>query len=192
MSLAEARAEVEATTPTWKEREASLKARMADTEAQLRARYAAKEAELKERFSAAAPNEGYTPRMGELRQQSVELAKQLVREPGGSLSCVREGVGNSGNRIRSRCRKPLRVGRILSEGSSLSPAKGLHHQRSSSHAMVPLSDASPHPEGRRASEGSSKFGHLWTGGVLHRTHAACCRANHPPRTLEHPPSGRRD
>ena len=36
---------------------------------------------------------------------------------------------------------------ILSEGSSLSPGKRLHRQRSSRHAMVPLSDASPHPEG---------------------------------------------
>jgi hypothetical protein len=36
---------------------------------------------------------------------------------------------------------------VLSEGSSLSPGKGLHHQRSSRHAMVPLSDTSPHPEG---------------------------------------------
>ena len=33
------------------------------------------EAELKERYAAA---EGFTPRMGELRQQSVELAKQLT------------------------------------------------------------------------------------------------------------------
>jgi hypothetical protein len=40
----------------------------------------------------------------------------------------------------------LRV-EILSEGSSLSPGKRLHHQRSSRHAMVPLSDTSPHPEG---------------------------------------------
>jgi hypothetical protein len=40
---------------------------------------------------------------------------------------------------------------ILSEGSSLSPGKGSHHQRSSRHAMVPLSDASPHPEGGKAS-----------------------------------------
>jgi hypothetical protein len=30
---------------------------------------------------------------------------------------------------------------------SLSPGKRLHHQRSSRHAMVPLSDTSPHPEG---------------------------------------------
>jgi hypothetical protein len=37
------------------------------------------------------------------------------------------------------------------KGSSLSPGKGLHHQRSSGHAMVPLSDASPHPEGGKAS-----------------------------------------
>ena len=40
---------------------------------------------------------------------------------------------------------------ILSEGSALSPGKRLHHQRSSRHAMVPLSDTSPHPEGRKAS-----------------------------------------
>ena len=40
----------------------------------------------------------------------------------------------------------LRV-EILSERSSLSPGKRLHHQRSSRHAMVPLSDTSPHPEG---------------------------------------------
>jgi hypothetical protein len=36
---------------------------------------------------------------------------------------------------------------ILSERSSLSPGKRLHHQRSSRHAMVPLSDTSPHPGG---------------------------------------------
>jgi hypothetical protein len=36
---------------------------------------------------------------------------------------------------------------LLSEGSSLSPGKRLHHQRSSRHAMVPLSDTSPHPGG---------------------------------------------
>ena len=37
---------------------------------------------------------------------------------------------------------------IIEEGSSLpSPGKWLHHQRSSRHAMVPLSDTSPHPEG---------------------------------------------
>jgi hypothetical protein len=35
----------------------------------------------------------------------------------------------------------------LSEGSFLSPGKRLHHQRSSRHAMVPLSDTSPRPEG---------------------------------------------
>jgi hypothetical protein len=34
---------------------------------------------------------------------------------------------------------------------SISPRKGLHHQRSSRHAMVPLSDTSPHPEGWKAS-----------------------------------------
>jgi hypothetical protein len=49
---------------------------------------------------------------------------------------------------------------ILSEGSSLSPGKRLHHQRSSIHAMVPLSDTSPHPEG------SSKFG-ISVTRVLH-------------------------
>jgi hypothetical protein len=37
------------------------------------------------------------------------------------------------------------------EVASLSPGKGLHHQRSSRHAMVPLSDTSPHPEGGEAS-----------------------------------------
>jgi hypothetical protein len=37
--------------------------------------------------------------------------------------------------------------RILSERSSRSPGKRLHHQRNSRHAMVPLSDTSPHPEG---------------------------------------------
>jgi hypothetical protein len=36
---------------------------------------------------------------------------------------------------------------ILSEGSSLSPGKRLHHLRGSRHAMVPLSDTCPHPEG---------------------------------------------
>jgi hypothetical protein len=36
---------------------------------------------------------------------------------------------------------------IRSERSSLSPGKRLHHQRSSRHAMVPLSDTSPHPGG---------------------------------------------
>ena len=36
---------------------------------------------------------------------------------------------------------------LLSEGSSLSPGKRLHHQRSSRHAMVSLSDTSPHPGG---------------------------------------------
>jgi hypothetical protein len=36
---------------------------------------------------------------------------------------------------------------FLSEGSSLSPGKRLHHQRSSRHAMEPLSDTSPHPGG---------------------------------------------
>jgi hypothetical protein len=56
------------------------------------------------------------------------------------------------------CRRPLSSLRalkplveILSEGSSLSPGKRLHHQRSSRHAMVPLSDTSPHPEGGKAS-----------------------------------------
>jgi hypothetical protein len=38
-------------------------------------------------------------------------------------------------------------GAVLGEGSSLSPGKRLHHQRSSRHAMVPLSDTSPHPGG---------------------------------------------
>jgi hypothetical protein len=37
---------------------------------------------------------------------------------------------------------------ILSERSALSPGKRLHHQRSSRHAMVPLSDTSPHPGGK--------------------------------------------
>ena len=40
---------------------------------------------------------------------------------------------------------------IRSEGSSLSPGKGLHDQRSSRHAKVPLSDTQPHPEGGKAS-----------------------------------------
>ena len=39
------------------------------------------------------------------------------------------------------------TGAVLCEGSSLSPGKRLHHQRSSGHAMVPLSDTSPHSEG---------------------------------------------
>jgi hypothetical protein len=38
---------------------------------------------------------------------------------------------------------------ILSEISALSPGKRLHHQRSSRHAMVPLSDTSPHSGLRR-------------------------------------------
>jgi hypothetical protein len=38
---------------------------------------------------------------------------------------------------------PLR----FSTKDPLSPGKRLHHQRSSGHAMVPLSDTSPHPEG---------------------------------------------
>jgi hypothetical protein len=36
---------------------------------------------------------------------------------------------------------------IVRPPASLSPGKRLHHQRSSRHAMVPLSDTSPHPEG---------------------------------------------
>jgi hypothetical protein len=32
---------------------------------------------------------------------------------------------------------------------SLSPGKGFQHKRSSSHATVPLLDASPHPQGER-------------------------------------------
>jgi hypothetical protein len=36
---------------------------------------------------------------------------------------------------------------VRSERSSLSPGKRLHHQRSSRHAMVPLSDTSPNPGG---------------------------------------------
>jgi hypothetical protein len=48
--------------------------------------------------------------------------------------------------VRRPSLNPFNLG-LLSEGSSLSPGKRLHHQRSSRHAMVPLSDTSPHPEG---------------------------------------------
>jgi hypothetical protein len=62
---------------------------------------------------------------------------------------------------------PPAILRFLSEGSSLSPGKGLQHQRSSSHATVPLSDASPLR--------SSQFGHFLTG--------ACCTAPTPSTVL---------
>jgi hypothetical protein len=48
---------------------------------------------------------------------------------------------------------------ILCEEASLSPGKRLHHQRSSRHATVPLSEA-------------SQFGISLTGVCLHLAHAA--------------------
>jgi hypothetical protein len=67
---------------------------------------------------------------------------------------------------------------IRCERSSLSPAKGLHHQRSSRHAMVPLSHTTVAPPKRGR---SSKFA-IPCRGRLHRTHAVYCRANRPART----------
>ena len=53
----------------------------------------------------------------------------------------------AGHRDTETRRHSERCKLVLSERSSLSPGKGLHHQRSSRHAMVPLSDTSPHPGG---------------------------------------------
>jgi hypothetical protein len=67
---------------------------------------------------------------------------------------------------------PLSFG-VLSEGSSLSPGKRLHHQRSSS-----SHDASPHPQGERPSAvAGRKFSDIGLnsafldGGMLHRIYA---------------------
>ena len=57
------------------------------------------------------------------------------------------------NRVPASGRKPTGCGwrahSILEEGSSLSPGKGLHHQKSSRHAMVPLSDTSSTQKGEK-------------------------------------------
>jgi hypothetical protein len=66
----------------------------------------------------------------------------------------------------------------LSEGSSLSPGKRLHHQRSSS-----SHDASPHPQGSDQRLWQGKKDPLNSAFLdeLHRTCAAYCPATHPPR-----------
>ena len=63
---------------------------------------------------------------------------------------------------------------FLSERSTLSPGKRLHHQRSSRHAMVPLSDTSP--------QRSTKFGISW-GTTC--TLSSPSVDTHPPVCLSH-------
>jgi hypothetical protein len=66
--------------------------------------------------------------------------------PGVLTVCRRATVSLTGAHTPIRLQEVFLI-QILNESSSLSPGKRLHHQRSSRHAMVPLSDTSPHPGG---------------------------------------------
>jgi hypothetical protein len=91
--------------------------------------------------------------------------------PGGDNTPITPGYALSSAsppRIRPPCAAHRALGAtqrgaILSAGSSLSPGKRLHHQRSSS-----SHDASPHPQGERLAAVAGKFSDIGYGIVGQR------------------------